>query len=132
MNNTYKERIKTCENGLIMLAYEAEKDSPYEFLITCGHRTIEIQKELYAQGRTKPGKKVTYIDGEKKKSKHNYIPSKAFDFAVKINGEITWEENYYKEVGDHFKNVANKLGIKINWGGDFKKFKDYPHIETKI
>ena len=129
LNKISQQRLQTCDPILQLLAIEAAKESPYEFVITCGMRTIAEQQKLFAQGRTIPGKKVTNCDGVIKKSKHNYSPSKAFDFAVIINGELTWDEKYYNEMGEHFKKTAINFGLKISWGGDWKKFKDKPHIE---
>jgi len=123
-------RLTKCAPELQLLAFEAVKESPYEFFITHGYRSITEQQKLYAQGRTVEGKKVTNCDGVKNKSKHNHLPAKAFDIAIKVNGEITWNEKYYKEMGAYFKGIAAKLGIKITWGGDFKNFKDLVHYET--
>lgn len=131
LNELSIKRLRTCENALYMLALEAAKNSPYEFIVTCGHRSVEDQQKLYAKGRTEPGKKVTNCDGVIYKSKHNYKPSKAFDIAVKINGKISWAVKYYKIVGAHFKAVADVLGIDISWGGDWTKFPDFPHIQLK-
>ena len=46
------------------------------FMVTSTYRSLEEQLELYAQGRTKPGKIVTWV----KHSKHN--DRKAFDIAI--------------------------------------------------
>ena len=42
----------------------------HPMLVTDGVRTAQRQFELYSQGRTMPGKIVTYCDGELKKSNH--------------------------------------------------------------
>jgi hypothetical protein len=74
---------------------------------------------------------VTNIDGITKKSKHNYGQkeggAKAFDFAVLINGKITWKESYYDAAWLFFRQA--KLTKKVSWGRNWKNFKDYPHIE---
>jgi peptidoglycan L-alanyl-D-glutamate endopeptidase CwlK len=121
--------LDTCDKRLKHLALEAIKESPYQFIITCGYRTEKEQQKLYAQGRTLPGKIVTRIDGVIQKSMHNFWPARAFDIAVMIDNKITWDTQFYKIVAEHIKKVADKLGIKINWGGDWSEFKDYPHFE---
>jgi len=124
------KKLATCDERLHVLMNEAIKDCPFAIIITHGHRSIPEQQALFEKGRTAPGDIVTNCDGVNKKSKHNYFPSKAFDFAVRLaDGEITWDEHFYLDVGAHIKAVAKKLGIEIIWGGDFEKFKDYPHIE---
>src|SRR5262245_59083688 len=94
-------------------------------IITCTHRSVEEQKELYCNGRTKPGPVVTNCDGVSTLSKHNSLPAKALDFAILVNGKITWEEFEYVRLGK----IAADMGF--TWGGNWTHFKDYPHIELK-
>lgn len=99
-----------------------------EIRVVQGLRTIEEQNALYAQGRTKPGPKVTNAKGGS--SIHNY--GLALDFCLLINdNEISWNLNAdfdkdrikdWQEVVSIFK----KYGWK--WGGDWKT-KDNPHVE---
>ena len=90
-------------------------------IITQGLRTIEEQNELYAQGRTKPGKIVTNAKGGY--SYHNF--GLAFDFAIlKDDGSVSWNvDDKWKRVGA----IGKSLGLE--WGGDWKDFKDYPHFQ---
>jgi peptidoglycan L-alanyl-D-glutamate endopeptidase CwlK len=97
-------------------------DLPQPF-ITCTYRTPEEQLELYAQGRTKPGKIVTRL---KKGSKHNQLPSKAFDIAFKAkDGALDWSPDLFKK----FAEIIRQQYPLINWGGSWKSFKDLPHFE---
>lgn len=98
--------------------------------VTCGTRTIEEQNALYAQGRTKPGKIVTNAKGGY--SIHNF--GLAFDFCLIIDGGkyASWE--YLKDFdGDktpdwmEFVNLFKSAGYE--WGGDWKSFKDRPHLQ---
>ena len=122
-------KLAGCDERLHVLFIEVAKDTPIKFVVTHGYRSIEEQKNLYALGRTKQGKIVTNCDGEKIKSKHNYYPSKAADIALIIDGKLNWEVKNYIEFGEYVKKIAAKIGIKISWGGDWDKFKDYPHYE---
>lgn len=98
-------------------------------VITEGFRSFKEQDELYKQGRTKKGNIVTYARGGE--SYHNY--GLAVDFALqKKDGSIIWDMEYdgnqngksdWLEVVE----IAKKLGFK--WGGDWNRFKDYPHLE---
>jgi len=107
--------------------YLFENDYPSrKLIITTTWRSPEEQQMLYAQGRTKPGQIVTQLDGVNKLSNHNYHPSRALDFAVVINGAITWDEAEYKKAGPYFT-VRGLL-----WGGNWTSFKDYPHLELSI
>lgn len=101
---------------------EAEKKLPSNYVIrvTQALRTIADQDALYAQGRTKPGKKVTNVRGGN--SWHNY--GLAFDFVLLINGKISWDvDKYWLEVVKIFKSKG------FVWGGDFKSLYDAPHFE---
>lgn len=111
---------------------ELIKISPYDFSITQGVRTAEEQNKLYQQGRTAPGKIVTNCDGYKLKSNHQVKSDGlgyAGDIAVLVNNKITWEEKYYKEVANSARELMKKYNIE--WGGDWKSFKDLPHFEYK-
>lgn len=112
------------------------KDSPHDFMIVQGVRTAAYQNELYQQGRTKLGKIVTNCDGYKNKSNHQAKQDgygHAIDFAIydpSIAGKIDWDTtSKYKAVAEHIKAIAKENNINVQWGGDWKKFKDYPHIE---
>ena len=50
---------------------------------------------------------------------------------IEVDGKVTWKPEYYIEVASHIKSVAQTLGIEIEWGGDWKSFKDYPHYQLK-
>lgn len=86
-------------------------------LITETLRTAERQKELYAQGRTKPGKIVTWT----KKSRHQ--SGLAWDICKNIKGGEYADTAFFISCG----RISKKLGI--TWGGDFKN-KDMPHFEV--
>lgn len=97
--------------------------------ITQGYRSIEEQNELYAQGRTKPGKIVTNAKGGD--SYHNY--GLAIDFAI-INGnnQYVWDTEAdfdQDKVSDWMEVVEEAKKLGFEWGGDFKRFKDYPHFQ---
>lgn len=91
-----------------------------DVIITQTLRTSLEQDELYAQGRTKPGKIVTNAKGGY--SMHNY--GLAFDIAIKKNGAIVWDdEALYSKAGK----IGESIGLE--WGGSWRSFKDYPHFQ---
>lgn len=111
-------KMNGVDSKLINLMKEAIKESPYDFGITEGIRTLKRQKELFAEGKTKTLKSY-------------HLVGKAVDIKIYVNGEITWDFKYYKEVADHIKEIARKLGYVITWGGDWKTFKDGPHFQIE-
>jgi peptidoglycan L-alanyl-D-glutamate endopeptidase CwlK len=91
--------------------------------VISGLRTYEEQNELYAQGRTEPGKIVTKARGGQ--SWHNF--GTAFDIGIFSKDGKTYygESEAYKEVG----RLGEELGLE--WGGGWK-FVDEPHFQLRL
>lgn len=120
-----KQILATAHPALQRFCNELIKE--FDFIVLCGHRPVAEQQRLYAQGRTAPGKRVTNIDGVRVKGRHNYKPALAVDLAPY---PLDWNDlERFKDMGARAKQVADRLGLPISWGGDWKKFKDYPHFE---
>lgn len=121
---------------LVKVMKEAIKESPSDFTITDGVRTTAQQQALYAKGRTTAGSKVTNVDGVKSKSNHQ-VKSDGYGYAVDLyayyNGsvQVNDDKTIINKIAPHIKATAKKLGITIQWGGDWTSFKDYPHFELK-
>ena len=138
------EKMEGVHPKLIELMKKAIGDSPYDFKIVQGLRTAEYQNSLYQQGRTKPGKIVTKLDGYSRKSNHQ-AKADGYGHAVDIAvcGQYDQNGNYVKcttdaemfdnkklvEISKHIKAVAKEIGLEIVWGGDWKTLYDTPHYE---
>lgn len=114
--------INECNNNLTGRA---------QVRISQGLRTFEEQNELYAQGRTKGGKKVTNAKGGQ--SIHNY--GLAVDIVLIIDGKTAswdtvkdWDND---KVADWYECVKIFAKYGWDWGGNWKTFKDLPHFEKK-
>ena len=89
-------------------------------LITCTYRDNECQADLYAQGRTKPGKRVTKAGPGH--SYHNY--RLAFDFVPLVAGKAIWnDDKLWSQCGA----IAQECGLE--WGGNWQ-FTDKPHCQN--
>lgn len=88
--------------------------------VTETYRSQARQEYIYAQGRTRPGKVVTWTTS----SRHS--KRLAWDIgAAQINGNSNiYNINTIKKAGA----IAIKLGI--TWGGTWTKNLDYPHFEV--
>lgn len=118
------DKLQGVHPDLVKVCLKAIELTSVDFRITQGVRTLAEQKMIYAQGRTRPGKIVTWT----LKSRH--IGGFAIDFvAMPDSKNISWDEKYYPFIGEAFKLASRMLNIPIVWGGDFKKNKDYPHVE---
>jgi peptidoglycan L-alanyl-D-glutamate endopeptidase CwlK len=106
-------------------------DPEYRVILTCTHRTNQEQADLYAIGRTKPGRKVT--NAKPGQSKHNDLPSKAIDVAFqhRIEGKLSWNIGLFKKFYDLMRSVspATRWGAHVSHGGHFKSINDAPHYE---
>ena len=105
----------------------------FPMMVTEGLRSRERQQQLYAQGRTKPGKIVTYLDGVVRKSNHQakadgYGHAVDCAFLVDIDGDgpddPSWAERHPWAL---FGAMAVALGL--TWGGNWKTLVDRPHVE---
>lgn len=91
-------------------------NSPIDFMITEGRRTKSKQKALFERGATRT-----------LNSRH--LTGHAVDFAAIVDGQVRWDWPLYGQIAGHIKEVAKQLTIPIVWGGDWRTFKDGPHIE---
>ena len=89
--------------------------------VIAGLRTYEEQNELFAQGRTKPGRIVTNARGGF--SNHNF--GIAFDVGVFEGASYLDESPKYKAVG------ALGMDLGLEWGGNWKTFLDEPHFQLR-
>ena len=125
-----RRRLNTCDSRLVELLTAAlhHPDCPFDVTIVEGHRSNERQAELYAQGRTAPGPKVT--NAKPGQSKHNSFPSAAVDAApCDRRGDPLWDDkDRFDAWGAHVKRVADEEGLPVRWGGDFSWY-DGAHFE---
>lgn len=94
--------------------------------VTQGMRSCAEQDQLYAQGRSLPGKIVTNCPGGK--SWHNFglavdlVPSEGTMDAQFLPD---WNENH----PDWKRMIAVGESLGLTCGADWRTFKDYPHFQ---
>lgn len=93
------------------------------------YRTVEEQNALYAQGRTKPGNKVTNAKGTSYSSQHQWGIAMDFFLDMDIDGDGKKSDDAF----NNKKKTFNKVGklaksIGLGWGGDWKSPVDMPHV----
>ncbi|QGH33039.1 M15 family peptidase [Gracilibacillus salitolerans] len=98
-------------------------------IITDSFRSAEEQDAIYQQGRETEGTIVTYAQGGE--SYHNY--GLAIDFALQTNeNNVIWDLEYdgnQNGESDWMEVVEIAKDLGFTWGGDFTRFKDYPHLQ---
>ncbi len=118
MGNGMNPVVKESALELIKRAY----DEGIYVQISSGYRSFAAQNKLYAKGRTAPGNIVTHAKGGQ--SNHNFGLAVDY-FLVSDDGKrALWTVNSkWRRVAA----IAKSLGF--SWGGDWKGFVDYPHLE---
>lgn len=110
------KRLEGVHEDLVKIVKLAIDYSPNTFIVTEGLRTLERQKQLVAAGAS-----------QTLRSRH--LTGHAVDLAVKIGGEVRWDWPLYNGIAVIMKDCANQLDLSIEWGGDWKTFKDGPHFQ---
>lgn len=109
-------RLNGVHPDLQAIVRQAAVDTDIEFVVTEGLRTLERQKQLLAAKAT-----------QTLKSRH--LTGHAVDLAAKVGGEVRWDWPLYNRLAVVMKSAAAKLNLKIEWGGDWRSFKDGPHFQ---
>jgi peptidoglycan L-alanyl-D-glutamate endopeptidase CwlK len=113
-----KNNLKGADPRLQKLFNEVIKG--YDCRVICSVRGKEEQNRLVKEGKSQ----LIFP-----KSKHNKTPSLAVDV---IPYPVDWNDiDRFIHFGGYVQGVADTLGIKITWGGNWKSFKDYPHYQLK-
>lgn len=110
--------LETCHRDLLLLFMRVIDG--WDCAVICGHRGEDSQNEAYTTGKSQR----RWPD-----SLHNKVPSLAVDV---VPYPVDWEGiEDFKLFAMYVLGVAAGMGIKIEWGGSWPKFKDYPHYQLK-
>lgn len=129
LGKTSLARLKGVDETLVNVVKRAIEISEVDFTVLEGVRTLERQRELYAQGRTAPGKIVTWT----MKSRH--IEGKAVDL---VPYPLDWNDlDKFNKIKDAMFQAAKELDVNLRWGADWdgdgnyreKGEYDSPHFE---
>lgn len=127
-----KEKIKGVDERLVKVVERMSNLVPFPVRVIEGVRTKEQQEALYAQGRTKPGKIVTWTLNSK------HIEGKAVDVVPFVKNTIPWNDVLlFVTMGKAMFQAAEEEGVSIRWGYDWdgdgkimeKGEYDGPHFE---
>lgn len=127
-------RFSGVDQRLVSIAQEACHLLPFDVIVVEGVRTIQRQRDLYAQGRTKPGKVVTWTMNSK------HIDGLAVDLAPYDHEtkQILWGDVLkFNDLIRSMLRVAAAHKVKIRSGADWNqngvlrenRETDSPHFE---
>lgn len=114
------ERLAGAHPDLARVFRRAAIISDLDFTILEVLRSEPRQRQLFAQGATKT-----------MKSRH--LPhkrdglSRAVDAAPLLAGKVSWDWPLYHRLAKIIKEAARLENVSIEWGGDWRTFKDGPH-----
>jgi peptidoglycan L-alanyl-D-glutamate endopeptidase CwlK len=124
LNSASYSRLRGVHPDLVRVVLRCAEDWPEKdtaFIVTCGVRTLEEQKILKARGasRTLRSRHIPAANGY----------SHAVDLAFAIKDQVRWDWPLYTKLAARMKTAAKKEKVPLEWGGDWKTFKDGPHFQ---
>jgi peptidoglycan L-alanyl-D-glutamate endopeptidase CwlK len=98
----------------VLARLDAMPTAKLNMMVLEGLRTIERQRELVKKGAS------TTL-----RSRH--LTGHAVDLGVMLGDELRWDWPLYHKAAPIIKAAAAAENVLIEWGGDWKTFKDGPH-----
>jgi len=109
-------RLEGVHPDLVRVVKKAAAMSSLDFTVLEGLRTAARQKQLMDLGATKT-----------MNSRH--LTGHAVDLAPMVGGTVRWDWPLYHQLAVIVKDAAKAENVPIQWGGDWRTFKDGPHWE---
>lgn len=110
-------RLEGVHADLVRVVKHAAAISDLDFTVLEGLRTLARQKQLIASGAS----------SLKDPMRSRHVTGHAVDLAPMIGGEVRWDWPLYNKLAPIIKQAAHDCSVPIEWGGDWKTFKDGPH-----
>jgi peptidoglycan L-alanyl-D-glutamate endopeptidase CwlK len=111
-----RQRLTGVHQDLVRVVLRAAELTEVDFVVTEGVRTQARQKKLVAAGASKT-----------LRSRH--LTGHAVDLAAVVGGQVRWDWPLYHKLAGAMKRAAAELGVPLEWGGDWRTFKDGPHFQ---
>ena len=108
-----RQRLSGVHPDLVAVVKRAIEITEQDFSVTEGIRHIERQRKLVATGKS------TTLN-----SRH--LTGHAVDL---VPYPVSWDWEYFYPIADAMKQAAKELKVDLEWGGDWKSFKDGPHFQ---
>lgn len=111
-----RKRLEGVHPDLVRVVELARARSTVAFTVLEGMRSLARQKQLVEAGASKT-----------MKSRH--LTGHAVDLGAMVNGKVRWDWPLYHQIAAAMKSAAKELGVALEWGGDWRTFKDGPHYQ---
>jgi peptidoglycan L-alanyl-D-glutamate endopeptidase CwlK len=109
-----RKNLEGVHPDLVSVVQRAIELTEQDFMVIEGLRTVERQKKLFAEGKSKT-----------MNSRH--LTGHAVDLCPY---PVDWEDHEkFKVIAKAMKAAAKDLGVSLEWGGDWKNGWDKPHFQ---
>lgn len=109
-------RLKGVHPDLVQVVKRAIEISTVDFTVLEGLRDPVRQRALVAVGASQT-LNSRHLDGH------------AVDLGAWVDEQVDWSWPLYDKIAEAMKAAAAELKTPIEWGGDWKTFKDGPHFQ---
>jgi peptidoglycan L-alanyl-D-glutamate endopeptidase CwlK len=110
------DRMVGIHPDLVRVVKRAIEITDVDFVVLEGLRTKERQIELVSKGAS-----MTM------NSRH--LNGCAVDLGAWVAGTVRWDWPLYYKIAFAMKEAAKELNVDMEWGGDWRTFKDGPHYQ---
>ena len=107
-------RLEGVHPDLVRVIKCAIELTPVDFTVLEGLRTLARQQRYVASGASRT-----------MRSRH--LTGHAVDIAPWVGGAVSWAWPLYHKLAPAVKQAAKECDVPVEWGGDWRSFKDGPH-----
>lgn len=111
-----RRRLKGVHPDLTAVVDKAISTVEIPVLVVEGKRTLARQKQLVRRGAS-----------QTMNSRH--LSGHAVDLVAVDGRRLLWNRPHYEQISAAMKQAAAELEIDLEWGGDWRSFKDTPHYQ---
>mgnify|MGYP000594314860 FL=1 len=111
-----KARLKGVHPDLVKVVERAIQITTVDFTVLEGVRDPQRQRTLVESGAS-----------QTLNSRH--ITGHAVDLGAWVDDQVDWSWPLYHKIAAAMKEAAKQVGVPIEWGGDWRTFKDGPHFQ---
>ena len=110
------DRLSGVHPDLVRVVKRAIEITTVDFAVLEGVRSESRQEQLVKAGAS-----------QTMNSRH--LTGHAVDLGAYVSGSVRWDWPLYHKIAAAVKQAAAELGVPLEWGGDWRKFKDGPHFQ---
>lgn len=111
-----KSRLKGVHPDLVKVVERAIQITTVDFTVLEGIRDPQRQRTLVDSGAS-----------QTLNSRH--ITGHAVDLGAWVDDQVDWSWPLYHKIAAAMKEASKQVGVPIEWGGDWRTFKDGPHFQ---